>query len=134
MAGKKNPAAAAAGDADEQSKKVPKVDSSARSQCVAFFSRMAQGQFKRATEEEKKKAQQVLNDYQDYSAAEKDDFAAQFYKNKGKGFGWIKNFSDTLTTHKNVTSGAVEKYCNRTAFARMCRVCTWGARAYPRMM
>ena len=98
-------------------KKPRNPDATARSQCVQFFTRMSQGCYARSSTSDTQVAKTALAAYQDYSMQEKTDFAAQFQKNKGKGFGWVKTFTDALTTKKRVDSSAVEKYCNRIACA-----------------
>ena len=92
-------------------------DGQLKSQCKNFFTRMAAGEVKKASDEQVQEAKAGLNTFNELEEQDKAQFAKAFYSNKGtKTFGFIKDYSEKIKASKTVTQNMEENYMTRIMF------------------
>jgi hypothetical protein len=117
--------AAAAAKKDAEAKKVASTESEATSpgeerpcpaqnDVLTYFRRTASGQMKKASAHDKASATEALATYGQLDELGKRDFRTAFGNAKAtKAFGFIREFSDQLTSKRTQQEEITENYCTR---------------------
>lgn len=97
-----------------------------------YFKRATTGFYKKITPEDKKTLEDGQHKYQNMTASDQLEFAKCFQANKkSKGFGWVREFTDSLTIKKKTSEGGLQKYMTRSFATYRGSLMPWSMGASP---